>query len=466
MIDGVRPYPSYKQARLSWLERVPAHWVEERSKVLFREVDERSTTGAEPLMSVSHVTGVTLRKSNVTMFMAESTVGHKICRPNDIVVNTMWAFMGALGVAYQEGVVSPSYGVYRPRQTGGHLPSYLDRLLRTSAYTAEYTCRSTGITSSRLRLYPDRFLRIPLLHPPIEEQRAIVRFLDHADLLIRRYIRAKKNLIALLNEQRQAIIHQAVSRGLDPNVKLKASGVEWLGKVPEHWNVARAGSVTDFISSKAHEQFVEPEGEHICVTARFVSTDGRSFRRCSTNLNPAQRGDVLMVMSDLPRGRALARAYFVNDARSYAVNQRVCILRPKHVHPHYLAFVTNRHPELLLHDDGFNQTHLPNSAFKTMRLTLPPVEEQAAIADFLGQATGTIAGMAEGNAHEIDLLHEYRNRLISDVVTGKLDVREEAACLPEDIEGPELSEEEEDVAQTEEGLAGEDMEEALAEAEA
>jgi type I restriction enzyme S subunit len=123
----------------------------------------------------------------------------------------------------------------------------------------------------------------------------------------------------------------------------------------------------------------------------------------------------------------------VSDDRSYAVNQRVCILRPAKVHPQFLAFVANRHPELLAHDDGFNQTHLPNAAFKIMRLPLPPVGEQALIAEFLTREDAAHTGAALRAEREIDLLHEYRTRLIADVVTGKLDVREAAARLPDEI---------------------------------
>lgn len=234
-------------------------------------------------------------------------------------------------------------------------------------------------------------------------------------------------------------------------MRLKPSGVEWLGDVPVHWEVARASSVCSFLSAKAHEQFVEPDGVHVCVTARFVSTDGRSIRRCTVNLSPAHRGDVLMVMSDLPRGRALARSFLVKDDRSYAVNQRVCILRPSKVHPAFLAFAANRHPELLAHDDGFNQTHLPNSAFKIMRLPLPPHDEQALIADRLTCETTALEDARSRATLEIEQLGEYRTRLIADVVTGKLDVREAAAKVTDQYqeflgidEEDEISDAEED----------------------
>jgi len=245
MTADLRSYPEYQDSGLSWLGKVPAHWEEKRAKYYFREVDERSTMGSEQLMSVSHKTGVTPRKANVTMFMAESNVGHKICRPGDLVINTMWAWMAAMGVARQTGMVSPSYGVYRPRKTSSFVPDYVDHLMRTQPYVSEYICRSTGIRPSRLRLYPDDFLEIPIVCPSREEQDAIARFIAYHDRLVRHFIRNRRSLIQMLNEQKQAIINRAVTRGLDPNVPLKPSGIDWLGDIPEHWETIRLRNLVE-----------------------------------------------------------------------------------------------------------------------------------------------------------------------------------------------------------------------------
>jgi hypothetical protein len=157
------------------------------------------------------------------MFMAESNVGHKLCRPGDLVINTLWAWMAALGVTRDIGIVSPAYGVYRPIEGGGILPAYADLLLRTPLYAAEYQRRSTGVNSSRLRLYPEQFLRIPILIPPLADQAFMVRFLVWVNGRLDRTIRAKRRVIALLTEQKQVIIQRAVTRGFDPGVELKAS---------------------------------------------------------------------------------------------------------------------------------------------------------------------------------------------------------------------------------------------------
>jgi type I restriction enzyme S subunit len=171
MIRDLKPYPAYKDSGVPWLQNMPEHWGEKRAKYFFREVEERSIAGKEELLSVSHLTGVTPRsQKNVTMFLAESTVGHKLCQSGDVVVNTMWAWMGALGVAKQAGLVSPSYAVYRQRRPAVFQPELLDELLRTPPWVSEYICRSTGITTSRLRLYPEQFLQIPIPCPPLQEQ--------------------------------------------------------------------------------------------------------------------------------------------------------------------------------------------------------------------------------------------------------------------------------------------------------
>ena len=194
---------------------MPEHWEIRRAKYLYREADEHSETGTEQLMSVSHKTGVTPRKENVTMFLAESNIGHKLCRPGDIVINTMWAFMAALGVARQEGLVSPSYGVYRPHGESHLDHDYMDSLIRTEAYRMNYLVRSTGITSSRLRLYPESFLGIPLVYPPKVEQDAIAEHIDEVTTSVDDAITRTRSQIDLMNEYRTRLIADVVTGQLD-----------------------------------------------------------------------------------------------------------------------------------------------------------------------------------------------------------------------------------------------------------
>ena len=212
---GLHPNVSLTPSGILSLGDVPAHWDLRRAKFTYHESDQRSDSGVEELMSVSHITGVTPRKQNVTMFLAQSNEGYKLCRPGDIVVNTMWAYMAALGVARQSGLVSPSYGVYRPRVDGLVNPEYMDLLLRTENYRVEYTRRSKGITASRLRLYPDDFLDIPFLRPPTDEQTHIVKYLRRATANVDSTIDRTHRQIALMNEYRTRLIADAVTGQID-----------------------------------------------------------------------------------------------------------------------------------------------------------------------------------------------------------------------------------------------------------
>jgi type I restriction enzyme S subunit len=213
---GLDPNVRLKPSGVEWLGDVPEHWDIKRTKYFYREVDERSKTGDEELLSVSHITGVTPRsQKNITMFMAQSYVGHKICRADDLVINTMWAWMGALGVSRQVGIVSPSYGVYRPVSGTHLLGEFANLLLHTRPYVSEYICRSTGIRSSRLRLYPEQFLRIKIACPPQDEQEKILSYIEQETKSTDRAISSARDEIELLREYRTRLIADVVTGKLD-----------------------------------------------------------------------------------------------------------------------------------------------------------------------------------------------------------------------------------------------------------
>lgn len=213
---GLDPDVRLKPSGVEWLEDIPQHWQVKRAKYYLREVNERSLTGEEELLSVSHITGVTPRsQKSVTMFMASSYAGHKLCRPGDLAVNTMWIWMGALGIAKQAGIVSPSYSVYRLLSKGDFVPDFLDYLLRTKPYVSEYVSRSTGIRSSRLRVYPEDFLKIPLIRPPYGEQICIVEAIQQQTERINKAIAQTQRQMDLIREYRTRLIADVVTGKLD-----------------------------------------------------------------------------------------------------------------------------------------------------------------------------------------------------------------------------------------------------------
>ncbi len=210
---GLDPKAPVRDSGVPWLGEVPQHWGTERSRWLFRERDERSATGEEELLTVSHLTGVTPRsEKNVSMFEAETTEGYKICRKGDLVINTLWAWMGAMGSAPQDGIASPAYNVYTP--SAALDPAYVDALVRMPVFAQEVSRYSKGVWSSRLRLYPEGFFEVWLPVPPIEEQRAIVAHIVKEAAKLDALRVATDKTILLLKERRGALISAAVTGAL------------------------------------------------------------------------------------------------------------------------------------------------------------------------------------------------------------------------------------------------------------
>jgi len=212
---GLNPDVPMKDSDVEWLGIIPAHWRTERNRWLFRVSDIRSKFGEEELLTVSHLTGVTRHsEKNVTMIEAESHEGYKICRAGELVINTMWAWMGALGIASEEGMASPSYNVY-VLITGFLNPRYYDYLCRVPVHVSELTKFSKGIWKSRLRLYPDEFYEITTSLPPKIEQERIAEFLDNEDSKVNVLVKTIGEAIDHLKEYRTALISAAVTGKID-----------------------------------------------------------------------------------------------------------------------------------------------------------------------------------------------------------------------------------------------------------
>jgi len=441
----LQPYLKYKSSGLTWQDEIPSHWDEKRAKYFFREIDERSNNGLEERLSVSHITGVTPRsQKNVTMFEAESNVNHKICHPGDLVINTMWAWMAALGVAKQTGIVSPSYAVYRPISSKVFVDGYIDHLLRTEPYATEYLCSSTGIHSSRLRLYPEKFLEIPIICPPYLEQIQMLAFLNFRDQLIRRYIRAKQKLIRLLEEQKQAIIHRAVTRGLDPSVPLKPSGVEWLGDVPEHWDVV---SLRRRWMVKDCKHLTVPFFEQGIPLASVREAQSFELRLDSCNRTTEEWYNQLIEGGRRPqigdliycRNVSVGACAIVTQDDVFALGQDVCLIRSTKENQRWFNYYLHSKAmadqlALILVGSTFHRINLED--IKALIVPVPPRFEQDQISNYLDKELKQIEDAIAFCLQQQIILREYRARLISDVVTGKLDVRGVNLPDAEDIETP------------------------------
>jgi len=453
MIADLKPYPAMKDSGVPWLREMPEHWEVQRNG---RRFAQRNETGFAdlPILEVSLRTGVRIRNfenPDRKQVMSDRDK-YKRAAAGDIAYNMMRMWQGAVGVAPTDGLISPAYVVAKPLP--GTESRYFLRLFRTAAYMTEVDKYSRGIVKDRNRLYWEDFKRMPVLVPPLPEQAAIVCFLDHVDRRIRRYIRAKQKLIKLLEEQKQAIIHSAVTSGLDPNVRLKPSGVEWLGDVPEHWQVQRLKSIVRRI-----DQGVSPQAENYraeggawgvlkagCVNRGVFRQSEHKRLPASFEFDPnlaVAEGDVLV-------SRASGSPHLVGSVGRVPPLEYKVILSDKTFRPVFIQdvdpdfmvlamngrYYRNQVEQAISGAEGL-ANNLPLSSLRAFFFVLPPAQEQRKIIEHMRRSMKELQATVTHAEREIELLREYRIRLIADLVTGKLDVREAAARLPKEAEEPE-----------------------------
>jgi type I restriction enzyme S subunit len=448
MIEGLKPYAKYKESGLPWLGRYPSHWVIKRGKSYMTCVDQRSKSGKEELLTVSSARGVIPRHTaKVTMFKAASYSGYKLCWPGDLVINSLWAWGGGLGVTQHHGIISTAYSVYRPRPSAHMNPRFLHELVRSSSFNWELHVRSKGIWISRLQLTDTSFLDAPIPLPPPEEQAAIVRFLDHANRKIDGFIRAKRKLIGLLNEQKQAIIHRAVTRGLHPDVPLKPSGIPWLGDIPMHWDTPLLGRCLTRVEQGWSPVGAEGElGERQwCVLTLSAVRRGifnpEAIKPVSTSADiprdiEVANGDLLLTRSNT-RER-VGDVCLVKDVRHrtllcdliYRLSLRKGAFVPQFLVYQLLCPLGRGQIEKDARGSSGTMPKISQSHIKAWRVLLPPTNEQQTIVESIEIESRPIDTAIARTEREIALMQEYRTRLTADVVTGKLDVREAAAHLP------------------------------------
>ena len=244
-------YDSYKDSSVDWLGEIPSDWSLMRFKYIFKRINDRSETGAEELLSVSQYTGVTKRANNVSteiLTNAESLEGYKKVKQNQLVSNIMLAWNGSLAFSKFDGIVSPAYAVYELNNNFDN--RFFNYLVRSETYKAEYKRKSTGVVESRLRLYTENFYSIWCAFPEPSEQERISNFLDQKTAQIDQAIALKQQQIEKLNEYKQIVIQNAVTKGLNPNAPMKDSGVEWIGDIPEHWDVKKLKNVSKVVLGK------------------------------------------------------------------------------------------------------------------------------------------------------------------------------------------------------------------------
>lgn len=466
MIHDLKPYLAYKDSGVPWLREVPEHWEIQNLKHLthfynglaFKPSDWKDT--GVPIIRIQNLNGS--EEFNYTT--RQDLPKFLLIHPGDL----LFSWSGNRGTSFGPFIWRRQFEGYLNQhifKLDGYKFDihYFAHLLR--AVTKHIEDQTHGIIGLVHITKPELGAVCVPVAPPAE-QSTIVRYLDYIDRRIRRYIRTKQKLIKLLEEQKQAIIHQAVTRGLDPNVKLKPSGVEWLGDVPEHWDTMKVSRIFRVIGSgttpSTGNQAYYKEGKVPWVITGDLKN--RELNGTSRNVTETALQNY-STLKMYPSGSIVVAMYGATIGKvgllriEACVNQACCILaKSPFLIPEYaLHMFIGLRDEIIRLGVGGGQPNISQQIIRQLRLPVPPIEEQKFILDLLHEGTLRLDQTIDRAHREISLLREYRTRLLADVVTGKLDVREAAANLPEELNETEVLDEElvEDEESTEENLESE-----------
>jgi type I restriction enzyme S subunit len=426
MITDLKPYAEYKESGLPWLGQVPGHWelAPNRSLMRIRKKLVGDRHSAFTLLSLTKL-GVIVRDISEMRGKFSSDPGtSQEVRKGDLV---MCLFdvpetPRTVGLSGHAGMITGAYTVMecrRPESAKFLELFYIamdDRKLLSPLYS--------GLRNT---IPKERLLGTKTPLPPPAEQAAIVRFLDWANGRLERAIRAKRKVIALLNEQKQAIIHRAVTRGLDPSVPLKDSGVPWLGEIPKHWEVSRIKN--EFRCLNTHRVPLNAV-ERGTMTARTYDYYGASG--VIDKVDNYLFDDELLLIAEDGANLVLRNLPLAVIARGkFWVNNHAHILKPRRGNIVYLANVLET-LDYKTWISGAAQPKLTQDRLMSISIAVAPPDEQLTIVEQTSEQTRPLAITISRLEREITLLREYRTRLVADVVTGKLDVRAAAASLPDE----------------------------------
>jgi len=441
VIDNLPPYPKYKDSGLPWLPKIPASWSVARNGRLFTQ---RNKTGHSdlPILEVSLRSGVRVRdmKDGSRKQVMSERSKYKQARAGDLAYNTMRMWQGAVGVAPVDGLVSPAYVVATPVSDVD--ATYLARMFRTPEYLREIDTFSRGIVKDRNRLYWEAFKQIPTPTPPLDEQRAINRFAARVEERVGRAIKLKNDAIARLEEQSQRIVHEAVTRGSDPHVRLRPSGVPWFGDVPDGWEVLRFKDRVGFregpgIMAADFRDRGVPLLRISCLSGERASLDGCNFLDPRMVLErwshfAVRSGDYLLSASGSTGTVALADES-VEGAIPYTGILRLWAKSPRTYMPFVRLFMASRLflDQIDAAKSGVGIEHFGPTHLKRMAILLPPPERQRSIVEAVNERTAPLTRAIQRVSLQIESLRDYARALVGSVVVGQFDVRELSRSLPD-----------------------------------
>ncbi len=414
-----RRYPEYKETGMKWVREIPEHWRVERAKFIFRRL-QRPVRENDEIITAFRDGIVTLRKNRRTLGFTNSLkeIGYQGLRKGDLVIHAMDGHAGAIGVSDSDGKSSPVYSVCRPiSEENVYYYAYLLRYIALSGFV-ESLARGVRERSTEFRFNEFKELELPI--PTVSEQTQIVGFLDRKTGRIDELIRIKERQIELLQEQRTALINQVVTKGLDPNVEMKPSGVEWIGHIPGHW-----------IISKVKHEFKSLDNFRIPLNAETrgsMRAKVYDYYGASGVIDKVENyifdEPLILIGEDGANLHLRSTPLAFKATGKYWVNNHAHVLRPKRGNIDYLTNMLESF-DYTHYITGAAQPKLTSEHLMNITVIIPPPVEQQQIANLLNRKTQQIDDLIAAEQRKIELLKEYRQSLISEAVTGKIDVRNE-----------------------------------------
>jgi type I restriction enzyme S subunit len=429
-------YEHYKNSNVQWLGDVPNHWETTRIRHLF-EIKKRIV--GKLGFDVLSITQQGIKKKDTESNDGQISMDYskyQLVEPGDFAMNHMDLLTGYVDIARECGVTSPDYRVFTIRDRTRCFDRYFLYLLQTCYNSRIFYAFGQGASQlGRWRLPTDQFDDFVFPQPPIQEQIQIAKFLDRETARLNALVDEQRRMIELLNEKRRAVISHAVTKGLDSSAVMNDSGVEWFGDVPKHWKMIQLGKVCRQVSDGPHFSPNYVDDGVMFLSARNIRVDGWSlddakfvseedYAEFCRRVVP-ERGDVLYT-----KGGTTGIARVVDLSERFQVWVHVAVLKLHHdvADPRFLAYALNSvgcYEQSQLHTRGATNQDLGLTRMTKIWLTLPPLQEQVALSEFLDAETAKFDALLYDATAATNLLQERRSALISAAVTGKIDVREQ-----------------------------------------
>lgn len=427
-------YERYKDSGVEWLGEVPEHWDAEKGKWLFVKMD-RPVRLEDDVVTAFRDGQVTLRTNRRTEGFTNAIKehGYQGIRKGDLVIHAMDAFAGAIGVSESDGKSTPVYSACVPRKPSTVCPEFYAYLLRYMAHSGFITTLAKGIRERSTDFRYNDFGALGLPLPPKAEQDRIVAFLDQKTAEIDALIAKKQRQIELLDEQKAILINRAVTRGLNPNSKLKPSGIEWIGDIPVHWEVVRVKHRATYFTSgsRGWGDYYSDEGDlflqsgdltYNCTISLANAKRVKLPRKAEGLRTRLQTHDTVVCITGANTGRV---ANVGDVSETIYVNQHLCLVRPSKLIDHrYLSLALSgsagrTHFSLCQYGlkEGLNLDDVKNCAFP-----VPPMSEQAELLKFIREFSESIESGKKSVVLQMKSLQTLRSTLIAHAVTGKIKV--------------------------------------------